>query len=127
MANPETAGPRTRGFDFVLIQTRDMQKLRAFYQALLDLEASVEYKEFYVEYELPDGNTFAIGRDPAATEFAPTGGIVFGVDDAAALAKRVAELGGTYVKRFGSGEPGACFSEWCQDPDGNVFGLHQRT
>lgn len=125
--NAPNTQPRTRGFDFVIIQTRDMMRLRAFYEALLDLRASVEYQEFYVEYDLPDGNTFAIGRDPSATEFMPTGGIVFGVDDAAALGKRVVELGGTYVKRFGSGEPGACFSEWCTDPDGNVFGLHQRT
>ena len=126
MSTTSTA-PLTRGFDFVIIQTRDMHKLRAFYEALLNLKATVEYQDFYVEYDLPDGNTFAIGRDPSATEFIPTGGVVFGVQDAAALGKRVTELGGTYVKRFGSGEPGACFSEWCQDPDGNVFGLHQRT
>ena len=119
--------PKTRGFDFVIIQTRDMKKLRAFYESLLDLKATMEYEEFYVEYELPDGNTFAIGRDPGAKDFTPTGGIVFGVEDAEGLGKRVTELGGTYVKRFGSGEPDACFSEWCVDPDGNYFGLHQRT
>lgn len=126
MSTTDTS-PRTRGFDFVIIQTRDMHKLRRFYETLLNLKASVEYQDFYVEYDLSDGNTFAIGRDPGATEFMPTGGIVFGVDDAEALRARVTELGGTYVKRFGSGEPGACFSEWCLDPDGNVFGLHQRT
>ena len=116
--------PLTRGFDFVIIQTRDMQRLRAFYESLLNLSATIEYQDFYVEYDLPDGNTFAIGRDPSATEFVPTGGIVFGVADAETQGKRVVELGGTYVKRFGTGDP--CFSEWCQDPDGNYFGLHQR-
>ena len=116
--------PLTRGFDFVIIQTRDMRKLRAFYEALLNLKASLEYEDMYVEYDLPDGNTFAIGRDPSATEFVPTGSIVFGVEDAESLGKRVVELGGTYEKRFGSGDP--CFSEWCRDPDGNYFGLHQR-
>ena len=126
MSTTQTA-PKTRGFDFVIIQTTDMARLRAFYESLLQLKATVEYQDFYVEYDLPDGNTFAIGRDPGATEFVPTGGIVFGTDDAEALGKHVVELGGTYVKRFGSGDPGACFSEWCKDPDGNVFGLHQRT
>jgi predicted enzyme related to lactoylglutathione lyase len=101
-----------------------MKRLRAFYESLLNLKATVEYQDFYVEYDLPDGNTFAIGRDPDATEFMPTGGIVFGTTEAEALGKRVQELGGTYIKRFGSGDP--CFSEWCSDPDGNVFGLHQR-
>src|ERR1700761_179130 len=119
-----TTAPLTRGFDFVLVQTRDMQKLRAFYESLLNLRASVEYQDFYTEYDLPDGNTFAIGRDPGATEFVPGGGVVFGVNDAEALGRRVQELGGLYVKRFGEGDP--CFSEWCTDPDGNVFGLHQR-
>src|SRR5215469_16426081 len=102
--------PLTRGFVYVLIQTTDMKRLRAFYESLLDLKATVEYQDFYVEYDLPDGNTFAIGRDPGATEFMATGGIVFGVNDGEALGKRVVELGGTYVKRYGSGDPGACFS-----------------
>ena len=125
--NTSDTAPKTHGLDFVIVQTRDMKSLRAFYEALLGLKASVEYQDFYVEYDLPDGNTFAIGRDPSATEFMATGGTVFGVEDAEALGRRVTELGGTYVKRFGTGEPGACFSEWCKDPDGNVFGLHQRT
>lgn len=113
----------TRGFDFVMFQTRDMSKARAFYEQLLGLEATVEYQDFYVEYDQPDGNTFAIGRDPGAP-FVAMGGIMFGVDDAEAARKRVEALGGTYHKRFGSGDP--CFTEWCSDPDGNYFGLHQR-
>jgi predicted enzyme related to lactoylglutathione lyase len=123
MSTTETS-PKTRGFDFVIYQTTDMRRLRSFYEQLLDLKPTVEYQDFYVEYDLPDGNTFAIGRDPAATEFVPAGGIVFGVTDAEGLGRRVQELGGMYVKRFGEGDP--CFSEWCMDPDGNVFGLHQR-
>lgn len=123
MSTTDTSS-KTRGFDFVIIQTRDMRKLRAFYETLLDLAPSREYEDFYVEYDLPDGNTLAIGRDPEATEFVPTGGMVFGVQDAETLGKQVIELGGKYVKRFGSGDP--CFSEWCMDPDGNYFGLHQR-
>jgi predicted enzyme related to lactoylglutathione lyase len=114
---------KTRGFDFVMFQTKDMPKARAFYEALLDLKATIEYQDFYVEYDLPDGNTFAVGRDPSA-EFVAMGGIMFGVDNAEALQARVKELGGTYVKRFGKGDP--CFTEWCIDPDGNCFGLHER-
>lgn len=113
----------TRGFDFVLIQTRDMRRLRDFYEALFGLTPSLEYDVFYVEYELPDGNTFAIGRDPSTTEFVATGGIVFGVGDAEAARARIEALGGTYVKQYG-GE--RCTSAWCRDPDGNYFGVHQR-
>ncbi len=115
--------PTTRGFDFVLFQTKDMAKARAYYEAVLGLKATVEYQDFYVEYDLPDGNTFAIGRDPSA-EFVPMGGIMFGVADAEAGRASVEALGGKYHKRYGAGEP--CFTEWCTDPDGNYFGLHQK-
>jgi predicted enzyme related to lactoylglutathione lyase len=123
MSTADTAS-RTRGFDFVMFQTQDMRRARGFYETLLGLKATIEYQDFYVEYDLPDGNTFAIGRDPEAP-FVAMGGIMFGVDDAEALRKRAEELGGTYRKRYGSGDP--CFTEWCTDPDGNAFGLHQRT
>lgn len=123
MSTTTPTGMRTRGFDFVLFQTTDMARARRFYESLLGLKATLEYQDFYVEYDLPDGNTFAIGRDPGA-EFVAMGGIMFGVDDAEALRNRAEELGGTYRKRYGSGEP--CFTEWCVDPDGNAFGLHQR-
>ncbi len=112
----------TRGLDFFILQTTDMARSRAFFEALLAIAPSMEYKDFYVEYELPDGSTFAIGRDPEA-EFMPTGGIVFGVEDATDARARVEALGGSYVKQYG-GEH--CTAAWCRDPDGNVFGLHQR-
>ena len=114
---------KTRGFDFVMYQTRDMARSRAFYEGILELTATIEYQDFYVEYDLPDGNTFALGRDPEAA-FVAMGGIMFGVDDAEAIRKKAESLGGTYHKRYGNGEP--CFTEWCTDPDGNAFGLHQK-
>lgn len=113
----------TRGFDFVLIQSTDVPRLRGFYESLFGLKATLEYDVFYVEYDLPDGNTLAIGRDPAATEFIPTGGMVFGVDDAEAARARIEALGGAFIKNYG-GE--TCSSAWCRDPDGNYFGVHQR-
>lgn len=123
MTASDTSAPLpTRGFDFVLIQTTDMRRLRAFYEGLLALRPTFEYQDFYVEYDLPDGATFAIGRDPEAA-FAPTGGIVFGVADASAGRARVEALGGRYIKQYG-GEH--CTAAWCADPDGNVFGLHER-
>ncbi len=121
-ASTSTAPVPTRGFDFVIIQTTDMLRSRAFFEALLGIAPRLTYQDFYVEYDLPDGNTFAIGRDPNA-EFMPTGGIVFGVDDADAARARVEALGGSYVKQYGGK---FCTAAWCRDPDGNAFGLHQR-
>jgi predicted enzyme related to lactoylglutathione lyase len=82
----------------------------------------MEYEQFYVEYELPDGNTLAIGRDPGAP-FVAMGGIMFGVPDADAARDRAVALGATYHKEYGGA---TCKTAWLTDPDGNYFGLHAR-
>jgi predicted enzyme related to lactoylglutathione lyase len=110
------------GFDFVMYQAKDMAKTRAFYEGLFNLVPGQFDSENFVEYNLPDGNTFALGHHPTAP-FVAMGGIMFAVPDAAALAERVKTLGGNVVAQYG-GE--ICTTQWCTDPDGNAFGLHQR-
>jgi predicted enzyme related to lactoylglutathione lyase len=78
--------------------------------------------EYFVEYDLSDGNTFAIGHHPTAP-FVPMGGIMFAVDNAEEAGQRAESLGGKVVAKMG-GE--ICTTAWCTDPDGNWFGLHQR-
>jgi len=110
------------GFDFVMFQAKDMAKTRAFYEGLFGLEAGDIDSEYFVEYDLADGNTFALGHHPTAP-FVAMGGIMFAVDDAATAAERVAGLGGKVEAQFGGD---SCATQWCTDPDGNYFGLHQR-
>jgi predicted enzyme related to lactoylglutathione lyase len=112
----------TSGMDFVMFQTKNMAVARAFYEGLFGWKASMEYEDFYVEYDLPDGTTFAIGRDPSAP-FVAMGGIMFGVPDAAAARERAVALGAAHHKDYGGG---SCTTAWCTDPDGNAFGLHER-
>jgi predicted enzyme related to lactoylglutathione lyase len=50
--------------------------------------------------------------------------VLFAVPDAAALTSRVTELGGKLTGDLREMPP--CFQQWCLDPDGNAFVLHQR-
>jgi predicted enzyme related to lactoylglutathione lyase len=113
---------RTTGFDFVMVLVKDMTRARAFYEALFGVVPGSIASEYFVEYDLPDGNTFALGRDPNA-DFVPIGGAVFGVPDVNAAVERVKELGGALVRTYGGD---ICTSGWCTDPEGNAFGVHQR-
>ena len=100
----------------------DMPRARKFYESLFDLKTGEIESEYFVEYELPDGNAFALGMDPSTARTA-SGGIVFGVEDAQASIDRVKELGGKFLKQYG-GE--RCMAGWCEDTEGNTFGVHER-
>jgi predicted enzyme related to lactoylglutathione lyase len=118
----ESKSIAVRGFDFVRYQVKDLAKTRAFYESLLDLKPGQVDSEHFVEYDLADGNTFALGHHPTAP-FVAMGGIMFAVDDAGAAAEQAKALGGRVEAQFGGD---TCMTQWCTDPDGNAFGLHQR-
>lgn len=122
MTTTQTSAIAAKGFDFVMFQTADMKKARAFYEGLFGIVPGAIESEYFVEYELADGNTFALGHNPSAP-FVAMGGIMFSVDDAQAGRARVEALGGTFHNEFGGD---SCTTAWCTDPDGNYFGLHQR-
>lgn len=123
MKNDPTSAPLpVEGFHFIMFTVQDMGRARKFYESLFALQPGSFDSEYFVEYDLPDGNTFALGHDPSA-EHQPVGGAMFGVSDAEAAIARVETLGGKLVKRYG-GE--ICTSGWCTDTEGNAFGVHQR-
>ncbi len=122
MKQPQEMAVRTAGFDFVMFMAEDMDRARAFYEALFALTPGEFHSRNYVEYDLEDGNTFALGHNPGAPHV-PVGGIMFNVDDAQSASERVEELGGKRIANFGGDR---CATAWCTDPEGNAFGLHQR-
>ncbi len=111
------------GFHFVMYLTDDLARARAFYETLFGLTPGEFENGYFVEYALPDGGAFALAHNPGAPR-TPSGGIMFGVADAEAAIARVEELGGKLIARYG-GEH--CSTGWCMDPEGNTFGVHQRT
>ncbi len=101
---------------------KDHKRARVFYETLFDLKIGQYDSDGFVEYDLPDGNTFALGVAPEGAHVA-TGGAMFGVPDVDAAVARIVELGGTLYANYGGD---SCTSGWCADPDGNAFGVHQR-
>jgi predicted enzyme related to lactoylglutathione lyase len=112
----------TTGFDFVMYLVKDFKAARAFYEGVFALTPGELDSDGFVEYELPDGNTFALASAPGGAH-TQCGGLMFAVPDVAAAVESVKAHGGTFYKNYG-GE--ICDSGWCADPDGNPFGVHKR-
>lgn len=124
MSNAESATTvRATGVDAIYYGVRDVARARAFYRAILDI-AEVSFEtDHAVEYVLRDGTAFGFGN-PGHAEWKASGCILFAVPDAEAAARAIPELGGKLdgeVRTFPN-----CKAQWCEDPDGNTFVLHQR-
>lgn len=113
---------KTTGFDFVMFMTQDLKRGRTFYESLFGLTPGKFDSENFVEYELEDGNAFALAYYPQGGKMS-LGGAMFAVPDVEAAIARAQELGATLLGKFG-GE--VCDSGWLQDPEGNCFGVHKR-
>jgi predicted enzyme related to lactoylglutathione lyase len=110
-----------RGLDVVFYTVKDLRRARAFYEGLFGLEASIE-SEYWVEYDLPDGTTFALAADPQG--WREGHGLMLGVNDRGAVAERAKELGGTITER--QFESASCGAFECIDPEGNYLYFHER-
>lgn len=114
---------RASGMDAVYYSVKDVPRAIAFYRALLDVRETSWENEHGAEFILADGSAFGVGAYSSG-EWAPSGCVLFSVPDVDAVAARIKELGGKLVddiRDFTS-----CRSQWCEDPDGNSFVLHQR-
>lgn len=114
---------QTSGIDFIMYLVKDMERARHFYESAFELPRGAFDSAYYVEYELPDGNAFALAQDPSG-EWTQCGGALFGVPELEPALRRVQELGATLARPLIEGN--ICRSAWCTDPEGNPFGLHQR-
>jgi predicted enzyme related to lactoylglutathione lyase len=110
-----------RGLDVVFYAVKDMPRARAFYEGLFGIKPSME-SEYWVEYDLPDGTTFALANDPNGWKEGH--GLMLGVTDRAKTAERAKQLGGTITDR--QFESQSCGAFECIDPEGNYLYFHQR-
>lgn len=113
---------KPRGVDVVFYTVKDMPRARAFYEGLFDLKRGME-SDYWVEYELPDGATFALANDPKAG-WKEGHGLMFGVPDMKQASERAKQLGGKITDRSFEGEK--CAASECVDPEGNYIYLHER-
>ncbi|MGC2130719.1 MAG: VOC family protein [Candidatus Aquilonibacter sp.] len=114
---------KATGIDAIYYSVDDVPRAATFYKGLLDVKETTWENEHGAEWILSDGSAFGIGRIPG-TPHVPSGTVLFAVPDAAALTSRVTELGGELTGDLRDLPP--CLQQWCLDPDGNVFVLHQR-
>jgi predicted enzyme related to lactoylglutathione lyase len=113
------------GVDAIFFSVTDVPRAFAFYRALLDIrETSFETAEHGAEWILPDGTAFGVGKY-ASGEYKPSGCVLFKVENVESVAPRVPELGGKLIEGIRTFPN--CKAQWCEDPDGNSFVLHQRT
>jgi predicted enzyme related to lactoylglutathione lyase len=114
---------RAGGIDAVFYSVTDVKRSIAFYRGLLDVRETTFENEHGAEFVLLDGNAFGVGAYSSG-EFRPSGCVLFAVLNVVEAAARVPALGGKLegeVRTFPT-----CQAQWCQDPDGNSFVLHQR-
>jgi predicted enzyme related to lactoylglutathione lyase len=114
---------KVTGIDAVYYSVRDIARAKAFYTGFLDVKETTWENEHGAEWVLADGTAFGVGKTP---EYRVSGCVLFGVADLHAVNPLIEKLGGKLdgeVREF----PGICVQQWCSDPDGNSFVLHQRT
>ena len=124
MTSTKVSSPR--GIDAVYYMVQDLPRARAFYEGVLGFEPSFvsESGEWTgVEYEMPTGQTFGLGKT-ASLAWRPSGGAMISVDDVVESTSRVFEGGGKVL--MGPDEGPICTVSFCEDPDGNTFSLHHR-
>ncbi len=112
---------KATGIDAVYYSVTDVRRAIVFYQGLLDVADTTWENEHGAEWVLGDGTAFGIGK---LGEHRTSGCTLFAVADVASLRPRVEELGGKLdgdVREFP-----VCLQQWCFDPDGNAFVLHQK-
>jgi len=117
-----TTTAKASGIDAVFFSVTDVPRATAFYKELLDIKETSFEGDWGAEWVLSDGTAFGIGKVPSGHR--PSGCVLFAVADVQALSSRVWELGGTLDGELRDLPP--CRQQWCLDPDGNAFVLHEK-
>jgi predicted enzyme related to lactoylglutathione lyase len=111
------------GIDAVFFSVTDVKRAIAFYRELLEISSVTFEGEHGAEFVLPDGSAFGVGAYSSG-QHVPSGCVLFSVADVDASAALIEAFGGKL-----SGETRdfpSCRAQWCEDPDGNSFVLHER-
>jgi predicted enzyme related to lactoylglutathione lyase len=111
------------GVDVFGPSTQDAARLIAFYRDTLGMTPTVlDESGRGAEFTLADGATFAV-RQFAHSPSGAGYGAFFAVGDIHAAVERFRARGADIMNPF---ETPVCFMAFAKDPDGNMFGIHQR-
>jgi len=114
----------------VTIVTTNLEQMRTFYQAVLQIEPQI-YRGNYIEFTLEAG-TLALWRQSECAEYGL--GVVRGAaNDRVLIELEVADVDGEYARLKGlqvewvqelTTQPWGHRAFYIRDPDGNVLNLH---
>ena len=113
------------GIDAIYYLAQDFDRARRFYETAFDFKAAMEMTGeggSFVEYELPDGNTFGLAK-LSDSPWHMNGSIEFAVEDVTAAVQRATAAGATLNEDI---DIPTCRMAWLQDTEGNSFCLHKR-
>jgi predicted enzyme related to lactoylglutathione lyase len=122
MTDPTVDKIEPRGLDVVFYTTQDLRRARNFYENLFELTTGVQ-SDHWVEYDLPDGSTFALAHDPVGG-WSQGNGLMFGVKNVDEAVARAKSLGGEVLDR--KFESPGCRAAGIKDTEGNFLYLHER-
>ena len=117
---------KVKGIDFVFFRVSDLKRSVHFYEKVLGLKKTNEYKGMWTEFDA--GNvTLAVGT--CVTEKKPIIGnnsvsVALAVDDVERAVVTLKKKGANVVQPVK--ERGVCFVAMIKDPDGNELILHKR-
>jgi predicted enzyme related to lactoylglutathione lyase len=113
--------PVITGLDLAGCLVGDAARSIAFYRDVLGMTPT-DQQERGAEFTLPDGSTFGVWRGDEGDR--TSGGcMMFAVDDASEAVALFRERGAQLSDPM---ETPVCFMSFGEDPDGNVFVIHQR-
>ena len=126
LSSPRAAIP-VRAVDFVMYNTKDIRKTRAFYQKLFGFRQGEEGEDFWSEFATEPITLCLNGPDPArgpAWDWQGAACVALAVDDVPKAVAKCRKLGGRIlIAPVGTS---VCWMAGIADPDGNRLCLHSR-
>jgi predicted enzyme related to lactoylglutathione lyase len=106
----------------------DIPRARKFYEGFLGLKPGTEFpakdNSIFIEYDLPDGNTLAIGKSEQWPPSPIGASVAFEVDDLDEWAEEVKKH--KVAVKTGPHDFPSCKMIVLEDPDGNPVCLHEK-
>jgi predicted enzyme related to lactoylglutathione lyase len=119
-----TTAHKVSGIDASYYYVKDLARATKFYTELLGADPTLTVPGMVSEWTFPNGESFGLYKGDS--EFRPSGGIMFVVEDVPAAVKSHMGRG---VKFHGEGhieETPVCHMAFGEDTEGNGFMLHKR-
>jgi predicted enzyme related to lactoylglutathione lyase len=112
------------GIDASYYLTKDLGKATAFYTALFGSEPTMHVPDTVSEWTFgKDGTTFGLYQPHDTSDWHPSGGVIFHVDDLTKSKAAAQTVGSTFDDHVE--ETPMCYMAFGSDPEGNNFILHQ--